>query len=648
MADQCPTCGKELSASDTCAACEVAIKLLMEDESGDNASDVRCEETSRHFGSDHEDGIDRSLSAATLAQIAQPFPPPATACPNPLPPPLSDPLRALKWVYTVMLGLLLVALAIDLSIDVSDGRPFLLVYGTGIAAIWTLFGIWRLLPFRRTDVFYLRSFARDASTGSIRADIQRLIRPLRLSGIHDPRTRSIPLLRHLNQLVFVLRYVSPARLNLEAGDDWKQRLWRSLTLARGAIVDVTDLTSYVKDEVRLCYRTLGLNRVMFLIDERKTVDEWRVQLAAILELSDPAAIRVAQRPHVSTARATFQAAISEFRHQLPPSPPAPSAAGSEIAYQFSVLEDEPSKQSGVTCLEVVGGTILTSVLLAIVSLLNDKLRFGPVSLVIFCVAVWLTLLQIRAMLIYLAECGSSRERFLTLGTLGVGLLAIPLLSTAPVFWTVKVAKNMYIVASQLKELAIAMHAHVDAHHYLPGADADANGMTPTPDRPAVSWRVKILPYLKRDALTVAYRSTEPWDSPHNQRLLDQMPKVFEHPSRTAPPGHTYYRVFVSPTNAGRSTALFTHGRRGSSLAEIIDGSSNTILIVDAVDSVPWTMPEGIEFKPSHTLQFYSGHFPRGTQAAFADGAVRTLPPGLPQKVLRALITSAGEERLEDY
>src|SRR5262249_59076807 len=63
---------------------------------------------------------------------------------------------------------------------------------------------------------------------------------------------------------------SPKYLNLEARDeDWKARLWRSLTLARGAVLDVSHLTSYVRDEVRMCYRTLGLDRVLFIGDGSK-------------------------------------------------------------------------------------------------------------------------------------------------------------------------------------------------------------------------------------------------------------------------------------------------------------------------------------------------------------------------------------------
>ena len=61
-----------------------------------------------------------------------------------------------------------------------------------------------------------------------------------------------------------------------------------------------------------------------------------------------------------------------------------------------------------------------------------------------------------------------------------------------------------------------------------------------------SWRVLILPYLDRPDLYAEYRFDEPWDGPNNIKLLQTMPKTYELPGdKTAPPGYTYYQVFVS-------------------------------------------------------------------------------------------------------
>ena len=42
--------------------------------------------------------------------------------------------------------------------------------------------------------------------------------------------------------------------------DWKRRLWRSLGDARCALIDASDLTPFVLEEVRLCYHCLGPRR----------------------------------------------------------------------------------------------------------------------------------------------------------------------------------------------------------------------------------------------------------------------------------------------------------------------------------------------------------------------------------------------------
>ena len=60
-----------------------------------------------------------------------------------------------------------------------------------------------------------------------------------------------------------------------------------------------------------------------------------------------------------------------------------------------------------------------------------------------------------------------------------------------------------------------------------------------------------------------------------------MPKIFEIPGRPAPQGHTYLRVFSGPHT------IFEDGKK-ISLARIADGTSNTLMVVEAATAVPWT------------------------------------------------------------
>jgi RNA polymerase sigma factor (sigma-70 family) len=80
-------------------------------------------------------------------------------------------------------------------------------------------------------------------------------------------------------------------------------------------------------------------------------------------------------------------------------------------------------------------------------------------------------------------------------------------------------------------------------------------------------------------------------------------------------------------------------------ASIPDGTSNTILVVEAGTPVPWTKPQDVAYAPDRPIRL-GGLFPKVFHAAFADGRVRTLPKDLPAKTLRAAITPAGGEPID--
>jgi hypothetical protein len=61
---------------------------------------------------------------------------------------------------------------------------------------------------------------------------------------------------------------------------------------------------------------------------------------------------------------------------------------------------------------------------------------------------------------------------------------------------------------------------------LPTDIVDKNGKV------LLSWRVLLLPYLEEGALYKQLKLDEPWDSKHNKKLLEKMPKVFASPRVT--------------------------------------------------------------------------------------------------------------------
>jgi hypothetical protein len=182
-----------------------------------------------------------------------------------------------------------------------------------------------------------------------------------------------------------------------------------------------------------------------------------------------------------------------------------------------------------------------------------------------------------------------------------------------------------------------MHSYEAEHGRLPPAVVyGANG------QPLLSWRVLILPQIEKNELYKQFKLDEPWDSAHNIELLSKMPPSYEPPpsmARQMPPFHTICHVFV-----GKGTAF--EGPEGLRLKrDFPDGSSYTILIVEAGKPVPWTKPEELVYDPDAPLPELKGVFQDRFRVAGADGHVQAVKLGISEQTLRAAITRNGAEPL---
>jgi hypothetical protein len=137
--------------------------------------------------------------------------------------------------------------------------------------------------------------------------------------------------------------------------------------------------------------------------------------------------------------------------------------------------------------------------------------------------------------------------------------------------------------------------------------------------PLLSWRVALLPYLGQSTLYNQFHLDEPWDSEHNRGLLEQIPGVYgtRVPCKDRTPGLTYYQVLV-----GKSAA-FEHRKR-MRIEDFWDGVSNTLLIVEAAQPVPWTQPEDVPFDPDKPVPRLGGLFADHFHVALGDGTVRSV------------------------
>lgn len=192
-------------------------------------------------------------------------------------------------------------------------------------------------------------------------------------------------------------------------------------------------------------------------------------------------------------------------------------------------------------------------------------------------------------------------------------------------------------ANNLKLLGLAMLNYESTFKRLPAA------MQIGPMDVPHSWRVTVLPFLEQSKLYDKYQMAEAWDSQANADILKQMPEVFGDPAT----GETGFRVLVSP-NQRAGGALFSSepARSGPKMAEIIDGTSNTICIVESVNTVPWTKPEGILFDPSGEPLQVSDINPKGFNVVFVDCSVRFIPPNIAPEFLKGIISKNGGEIVE--
>ena len=188
--------------------------------------------------------------------------------------------------------------------------------------------------------------------------------------------------------------------------------------------------------------------------------------------------------------------------------------------------------------------------------------------------------------------------------------------------------------NNLKQLALAALNYQDVYRKFP-----ANATRDNKGNALLSWRVHVLPYLGEEKLYKEFHLDEPWDSDHNKKLIARMPAVFRCPAnpKLAAEGKTTYLAPVG------DATMFPDGR-GVGIAEVTDGTANTILFVDGEDdtAVVWTKPEDVSYDAKAPTKGLGFRYP-GAVVAFVDGSTHVIPKEVEKATLHALFTRNGGE-----
>ena len=195
--------------------------------------------------------------------------------------------------------------------------------------------------------------------------------------------------------------------------------------------------------------------------------------------------------------------------------------------------------------------------------------------------------------------------------------------------------------NNLKQIGLAMHNYHDTFGMFPAAH-----LNDSQDKPRLSWRVSILPYVDQAPLYNIYNFNDAWDGPSNARIASTPIPLYICPSYTSTNMTTTCYVAIS----GDHTVM--GAGKCIPFKEIKDGTSNTLMVVEACGmNIPWIKPQDLDENAVTRVGDPNGISSKhvgGAHALMADGSVRFISENLSPAVLQSLITRDGGDQTGDF
>ena len=175
----------------------------------------------------------------------------------------------------------------------------------------------------------------------------------------------------------------------------------------------------------------------------------------------------------------------------------------------------------------------------------------------------------------------------------------------------------------VRQMTLSFHNYHDAKGKFPG-----QAITDKKGNKLLSWRVEVLPFLGYQELYDEFRKDEPWDSEHNIKLLDKMPDVFRNPNVPESNETNYLAV------TGKGTAF--DGSGGKKISDFRDGTSNSVMFVEADKTVPWTKPADFEVDWDDPLAGLGNVRPGIFLIGLADGSTTVVSETIDAETLKSM------------